>query len=198
MEDLVSEETLEAVFAPKVLANNSDQLKRQAGKERMRKFYDVLRDHYPHLAQDHGWLATVEWRMFRDGVPLDGMRVRFVNEADPNDRVGEEKILPDKEAIAVLVQPDNPDARWLKRANSPVVPSAIDKAAEKEAHRQAELAFEWSRIPPFTRAILQIADSAVGERRRILLDIARATAVDATVPPGAPPAAITEFLNRRS
>jgi hypothetical protein len=166
-------------------AMNSEQLSKQAERKRLSRFYNCLRQHFPpSVSQDFVFLGRVEWRL-RD----EGILIRYPA-ADPNDKTPAEKVLPDKEAIELLLQPGNPDEVWLRRANStpaPITPS------------MTELQYAWTDLPPVCREMVKLA-SHDKKNRELIFAIARIFAIKPIdyPAPGEPPACAAEFFGSKS
>jgi hypothetical protein len=107
-----------------------------------------------------------------------------------------ERLLPDKEAIGILEQPNNCDEAWFKKSNTPPVPTPAEVAAKAAAQRQAELAFEWARLSQLVRSVIRLAGNTQDAgHRQLLLGLARAMCAERHEP-GEPPAIAAQFFGR--
>jgi hypothetical protein len=129
---------------------NSEQIERDAKREREQQYYEVLRNHYPHRSQDYEFHSTTMWRL-RPG----GMIVRSIEHG--------ERVLADRDALSILDQPGNCDELWLKAARKPAPPIVA----------KTDLDYQWESASPIVRELLRVADVASDDHQRLLLALAR-------------------------
>src|SRR5262249_40420442 len=132
---------------------NSDQIEKQAQRAREQRWFNTLAAYFPHLAQDYEFHSRMMWRL-RDGDAMVAPDLA----AEPHER-----LLTDREAVAIVEQPGNCDEMWLRAANQPTI--VIPPGAA------AEVKYAWEDLPPIARDLLRVADRAGGESRALLMEL---------------------------